>query len=83
MSGVAIVTGQLGTAVGTRALVAEWAKGVVKGVALTRQGSGFTGVVSTFISGLDKPVPVILGPDNALSIGDWGSGVIYRVAASG
>lgn len=83
VSGVAIVTGQLGAAVGTRALVAEWAKGVVKGVALTRQGSVFTGVVSTFISGLDKPVPVILGPDNALSIGDWGSGVIYRVAASG
>ena len=74
VSGVAIVTGQLGTSVGTEALVAEWADGVVKAVALTKQGSTYTGTVSTFISGLGKPVPVILGPDGALYIGDWGIG---------
>jgi len=83
VSGVAIVTGQLGGAVGTAALVAEWAKGVVLSVALTRKGSGFTGTVSTLISGLSRPVPVILGPDGALYIGDWGSGTVYRVAATG
>jgi glucose/arabinose dehydrogenase len=82
VSGVAIVTGQLGKAVGTVALVAEWAVGVVKAVALTRNGSTYTGTVSTFMSGLEKPVPVILGPDRALYIGDWGSGIIYRVAAT-
>jgi glucose/arabinose dehydrogenase len=82
VSGVAIVTGQLGTGVGTVALVAEWADGVVKAVALTKMGSAYTGIVSTFISGLKQPVPVILGPDRALYIGDWGSGIIYRVAAA-
>ena len=33
-------------------------------------------------NGLDKPVPVTPGPDGALYIGDWGSGIIYRVAAA-
>jgi len=82
VSGVAIVTGQLGSAVGTKALVAEWAKGVVNAVALTKVGSTYTGTVSTFISGLGQPVPVILGPDNALYIGDWGRGIVYRVATT-
>jgi glucose/arabinose dehydrogenase len=82
VSGVAIVTGQLGSVVGTKALVAEWAKGVVRAVALTRNGTNYTGTVSTFISGLDQPVPVILGPDDALYIGDWGTGIVYRVAST-
>ncbi len=82
VSGVAIVTGQLGAVVGTKALVAEWAKGVVDAVALTRTGASYTGTVSTFISGLDEPVPVILGPDDALYIGDWGRGIVYRVTAT-
>jgi glucose/arabinose dehydrogenase len=82
VSGVAIVTGQLGSGVGTKALVAEWAKGVVNAVALTKVGSTYTGTVSTFISGLEQPVPVILGPDNALYIGDWGRGIVYRVTAT-
>jgi glucose/arabinose dehydrogenase len=82
VSGVAIVTGQLGSSVGTKALVAEWAKGIVDAVALTKEASGYTGTVSTFISGLDEPVPVILGPGNALYVGDWGRGIIYRVAAT-
>jgi glucose/arabinose dehydrogenase len=80
VSGVAIVTGQLGRTVGTTALVAEWAKGVVLSVVLTHQGTGYTGKVNPFISGLDRPVPVILGPDGALYIGDWGSGIVYRVS---
>jgi glucose/arabinose dehydrogenase len=82
VSGVAIVTGQLGSGIGTVALVAEWAVGVVKAVALTKTGSTYTGAVSNFISGLDRPVPLILGPDGGLYIGDWGSGIIYRVAAA-
>jgi hypothetical protein len=82
VSGVAIVTGQLGHSVGTAALVAEWSFGVIKEVALTKHGSTYTGTVSTFMSGLENPVPVILGPDGALYVGDWGSGIIYRVADS-
>ena len=83
VSGVAIVTGQLGSGVGIKALVAEWAKGLVDAVALTRVSSGYTGTVAKFITGLQNPVPVILGPDNALYIGDWGAGIVYRVASSG
>jgi glucose/arabinose dehydrogenase len=83
VSGVAIVTGQLGPAVGTKALVAEWAKGVVDAVTLTHVGTGYTGTVVKFITGLKSPVPVILGPDNAIYVGDWGAGIVYRVAASG
>ncbi len=80
VSGVAIVTGQLGSSVGTAALVAEWSDGVIKEVALSKHGSTYSGTVSTFMTGLDKPVPVILGPDGALYVGDWGSGTVYRVA---
>ena len=82
VSGVAIVTGQLGPSVGTKALVAEWAKGVVDAVALKKVGSTYTGRVSTFLTGLDQPVPVILGPEGALYVGDWGRGIIYRVSAT-
>jgi glucose/arabinose dehydrogenase len=80
VSGVAIVTGQLSSSVGTAALVAEWSDGVIKEVALTKHGSTYSGTVSTFMTGLEKPVPVILGPDDALYVGDWGSGIVYRVA---
>jgi glucose/arabinose dehydrogenase len=82
VSGVAFVTGQLGSGVGTKALVAEWAKGVVDAVALTRKGSTYSGTVSTFISGLDEPVPVTVGPDGSLYIGAWGSGIVYRVSVT-
>jgi glucose/arabinose dehydrogenase len=80
VSGVAIVTGQLGRTVGTTALVAEWAKSVVLSVVLTHTGTGYRGRVTPFITGLSHPVPVILGPGGALYIGDWGSGIVYRVA---
>ena len=80
VSGVAIVTGQLGSGAGTAALVAEWSDGVIKQVTLTKHGSTYGGTVSTFMTGLEKPVPVVLGPDGALYVGDWGSGIVYRVA---
>jgi glucose/arabinose dehydrogenase len=82
VSGVAIVTGQLGHSVGTAALVAEWSFGEIKEVTLTKHGSTYTGTVSTFMTGLENPVPVILGSDGALFVGDWGTGIIYRVAGS-
>jgi glucose/arabinose dehydrogenase len=80
VSGVAIVTGQLGSTVGTSAVVAEWATGKVLRVALTAQGGTYRGIVEPFLTGLTNPVPVAIAPDGALLVGDWGTGTIYRVA---
>jgi len=82
VSGVAIVTGALGATVGTSALVAEWATGAVRQVALTNDGSIVDGTATTFLSGLTNPVPVATGPDGAIYVGDWGTGVIYRIATT-
>jgi glucose/arabinose dehydrogenase len=77
--GVGIVTGELGPAVGTSALVAEWQLAKVVQVALTRSGSTYEGVVSTFLAGLRNPLPIaVRGPDGIL-IGDWGTGRIYEI----
>ena len=83
VSGLAIVTGQLGPAVGTTAIVAEWATGKVQQVALTSTADGaYRGAVEPFVSGIEKPVPVLLAPDGAVLIGDWATGSIYRIARS-
>ena len=84
VSGLAIVTGQLGASVGTSALVAEWAKGTVRQVSLTAAGSGgYSGSVGPFLTGLTNPVPLILASDGTLFVGDWGTGTIYAIRASG
>jgi glucose/arabinose dehydrogenase len=82
VSGIAIVTGQLGATVGTSALVAEWTDGKVQQVSLTKVGSRYTGSVSTFVGGLKNPVPVLLGSGRSVYIGDWTTGTVYRVASS-
>jgi len=82
VSGVAVVTGQLGPTVGTAAVVAEWTLGKVQQVTLKKTGSSYTGTVSTLVTGLQNPVPVILSPGGSLLIGDWGSGTVYQVAAA-
>jgi glucose/arabinose dehydrogenase len=92
VSGIAIVTGQLGATVGTSALVAEWTDGKVQQVALRKvvtapqgqrkEGSSYTGSVSTFVGGLKNPVPVLLGSRGSVFIGDWTSGTVYRVSTS-
>jgi glucose/arabinose dehydrogenase len=82
VSGVAVVTGQLGPTVGTAALVAEWSFGKVQQVTLKKAGSNYTATVSTLVTGLQNPVPVILSPGGSLMIGDWGSGTVYQVAAA-
>ncbi len=81
VSGVAIVTDGLGSSVTPSALVAEWATGKVLRVALTGEGSAYTGVVEPFLTGLTKPVPVATAPDDAVLVGDWGTGTVYRIAA--
>jgi glucose/arabinose dehydrogenase len=80
VSGVAIVTGQLGSTLGTSAVVAEWATGKVLRVALSRDGTSYTGTVHPFLTGMKNPVPVILGSRSEVLIGDWSTGTVYRIA---
>ena len=85
VSGVAIVTGQLGAGVGTAALVAEWADGKVQRVALTKSVNGtatYTGSVHPFLTGLKNPMPVILSPQGAVIVGDWATGIVYAISTS-
>ena len=62
VSDVAIVTGQLGTRVGTAAIVAEWAKGLVLTVPLASDGSAATSAPKTLLTGVKNPVS---GPGRA------------------
>jgi glucose/arabinose dehydrogenase/predicted small secreted protein len=80
VGGVAIVTGQLGQAVGSSALVSEWAVGKVQRVALRRAGAGYSGEVLPFLTGVQNPLPLLATPDRALLVGDWKTGKIYRVS---
>jgi glucose/arabinose dehydrogenase len=80
VSDVAIVTGQLGPAIGDSALVAEWSAGKVQRVPLGHAGSTTTATPAPFLTGVAKPVAVTIGPDGAVYVGDWSSGTIYRVA---
>jgi glucose/arabinose dehydrogenase len=82
LSGVAIVTGQLGEASATSAIVAEWSLGKVQRVTLTRNGSTYTGVVTPFLTGVENPVAVAVRPDGALFVGDWSTGTIYRITVA-
>ena len=56
VSGVAVVTGQLGPAIGTSAIVAEWATGACSGSRLERWRH-IRGTVEPFLAGVSKPVP--------------------------
>ncbi len=80
VSGVALVTGQLGSSVGTGAVVAEWVTGKVKLVRLTATGDGYKGTTVSFLSGFENPVPVMLDGHGALFVGDWTSGKVYRIS---
>jgi glucose/arabinose dehydrogenase len=61
------------TVVGSEALVAEWAKGGVLRVALE------THRVSPWLTGLKNPLPIMTAPDGSVVVGDWKTGVIYRI----
>ena len=82
VSDVAIVTGQLGSKVGTSALVAEWALGKVQRIALTKTGDTYTGAVTPFLSGIKNPVAISRATDGAVLVGDWTTGIVYRVDGS-
>jgi glucose/arabinose dehydrogenase len=76
--GVAIVRHELGAALGSSALVAEWAAGKVLRVPLEAQGER-AGAAVPFLTGLANPLPVAVAPDGAVLVGDWTTGVVYRV----
>ena len=63
VDGLAVATGQLGSTVGTAAIVAEYAVGKVQIVPLVASptGSGYTGTPAPFLTGVKNPVPVLLG----------------------
>ncbi len=69
--GVAILDGA--------ALVSEWQLGRVQRVVLTRKGSGYTGVVEPYLTGLKNPLPLLATADGAVLVGDWQTGRIYRI----
>ncbi len=76
---IAIDTGQLGSSVGTSALVAEWNVAKVQRVALTKAASGLRGTVTPFLRGMKNPLAMAFAPDGSLLVGDWATGGIYRV----
>jgi glucose/arabinose dehydrogenase len=80
VSDVAIVTGQLGSGVGTAAIVAEWAKGLVLAVPLASDGSGATGAPTTLLTGVQNPVAVVVAADGAVLVADWATGTVYRIS---
>jgi glucose/arabinose dehydrogenase len=69
------------------AFVAEWGDSVnglgtghrVKDVHF----SGSRATVSDFLTGLSHPVAVAIAPDSSLLVADWGTGIIWRIQASG
>ncbi len=79
VSGVAVVTGQLGTTIGTSALVAEWATGTIMRVGLQLEPATAATAVTPFLTGLEQPVAVAIGPDGTVFVGDWGTGTVYRI----
>ena len=76
---VVIVTGQLGPAVGTAALVSEWNTAKVVRVRLTRRGTGFTGTTSLWLTGLHNPLALVSGRGHSVLVGDWATGIIYTI----
>ena len=80
VGGVALVTGQLGPAVGDAAVVAEWSQGKVQRVALTRDGSAYTATVTPLLAGFTNPLPVIQSGDGTLLVGDWSTGTVYEIS---
>jgi len=78
--GVTVLTTQLGGRFSRSALVAEWQTGRVLRVALRRAAAGYRGTVSGFLTGITSPLPVVTAPDGSVLVGDWRSGVVYRIA---
>jgi glucose/arabinose dehydrogenase len=81
VSGLAFLGDPLTGGGAEAAVVAEWAGGVVKRVALSSAGSTYSGTVSTYLTGFGSPVALLTAADGSLFVGDWASGTVYRIAA--
>jgi glucose/arabinose dehydrogenase len=81
-AGVAIVTGQLGSGIGTSALVAEWAKNTVLQVPLDKSGTKSRGKATPLLTGIANPVAMTVTPLDSLLVGNWTTGVIYEISAT-
>lgn len=46
-------------------------------------GVTYRGTPSNFVTGLDRPLPMATGPDGNLVMGDYATGIIYRVRYTG
>ena len=79
--GVALVSAQLGDGYRLSALVAEWQLGVVKRIPLHAVDGTYTGTAATFLTGFKHPLPV-LAASSAMLVGDWGTGVVYRITTA-
>jgi hypothetical protein len=82
VGGVAIFTGELGTSIGTSAIVPEWNMAKVQRVALSNPASSHDASVTPFLTGIAKPLAIALAPDRSLLVGDWATGTIYRIGGN-
>ena len=80
---VVIVDHRLAASSGVAALVGEWQTAKVARVALTKHAHGYTGAASVFLTGLRNPFALALGAGPSLFVGDWGSGIVYRLTPRG
>ena len=64
------------------AFVSEWQLGKVQRVVLAKKGSGYTGNVEPYLTGLKNPLPLLTTSDGDLLVGDWQTGRIYRIGKS-
>ena len=58
---------------GGAALVSEWQLGKV--LRISRDGT-----VSTYLTALKNPLPLLTAADGSVLVGDWGTGTVYRIA---
>ncbi len=49
----------------------------------TATGPTYRGEPTTFVAGLDRPLPMTTAPDGNLVVGDYATGVIYKVRYAG
>lgn len=82
VGGIATVSGPLALASAISVLVTEWNSAKVQRVALKKGRGRYQGSVAPFLEGIARPLAITLAPDRSLLVGDWQSGVIYRISAS-
>ena len=60
---------------------------IVERIALTavetENGVTYRGEPSEFVGGMDRPLPLVAAPDGNMVVGDYATGVVYRVSYDG